>query len=76
MARRDEESFGGGIVSPASPDLDNEKDLERLGRQKPAVLSTYFIEAAFVFSVVGSMMMSEYFVRPPAREKPVVHVHG
>ncbi|KAF4122299.1 Major Facilitator Superfamily, partial [Geosmithia morbida] len=60
--RPDEENVGVGVPTPGSADLDAEKDFERLGRQRPAVLPTWVTEAAFVFSIVGSMMMSEFFV--------------
>ncbi|KAM5478330.1 hypothetical protein McanCB56680_006452 [Microsporum canis] len=36
--------------------------LERLGRQRPAVFSSWLTEVGFVFTVVMSMMMSEFFV--------------
>jgi MFS family permease len=36
--------------------------IERLGRQRPAVLSTTAAEIGFVFTIVVSMMMSEYFL--------------
>ncbi|KAG9254477.1 major facilitator superfamily domain-containing protein [Emericellopsis atlantica] len=58
-----------GILSPGSstplstsPDNDKSPDLERLGRQRPALLPTWLTEAAFVFTIVASMMMSEYFI--------------
>ncbi|EFR04033.1 drug resistance protein [Nannizzia gypsea CBS 118893] len=36
--------------------------LERLGRQRPAIFSSWLTEACFVFTVVMSMMMSEYYI--------------
>ncbi|KAG6015005.1 hypothetical protein E4U41_004719, partial [Claviceps citrina] len=36
--------------------------IERLGRQRPAALGGWASEAFFVFTIVMSMMMSEYFI--------------
>ncbi|EGX91574.1 efflux pump antibiotic resistance protein, putative [Cordyceps militaris CM01] len=36
-------------------------DLERLGRERPPIFASTFIEVAFVISIVMSLMMSEYF---------------
>ncbi|KAK2608512.1 hypothetical protein QQS21_002974 [Conoideocrella luteorostrata] len=36
--------------------------IELLGRQRPEILSNWFSEAFFVFTIVMSMMMSEYFI--------------
>ncbi|KAL5351042.1 hypothetical protein ACLOAV_004616 [Pseudogymnoascus australis] len=36
--------------------------LNRLGRQRPAVFSSWLTEVGFVFTVVMSMMMSEFFI--------------
>lgn len=55
-----------GILSPASeddaPETLAKADIQRLGRQRPAALSTALVEAGFVATVVMSMMMSEYFI--------------
>ncbi|KAI0165327.1 MFS general substrate transporter [Hypoxylon sp. FL1284] len=37
-------------------------ELERLGRQRPEVLGNWAAEAGFVFAVVASLCMSEYFI--------------
>lgn len=37
-------------------------DIQRLGRQRPAILPSALGEAGFVFTIVASMMMSEYFI--------------
>lgn len=36
--------------------------IERLGRQRPEALSNWLAESFFVFTIVMSMMMSEYFI--------------
>ncbi|KID81816.1 drug resistance protein [Metarhizium guizhouense ARSEF 977] len=36
--------------------------IERLGRQRPDALSNWLAESFFVFTIVMSMMMSEYFI--------------
>ncbi|KAI0599702.1 major facilitator superfamily domain-containing protein [Biscogniauxia sp. FL1348] len=58
-----------GVINPA-PDMDesdipevlSKEDIERLGRQRPVSLPTAYTEVGFVFAVVASMMMSEYFI--------------
>ncbi|KAM0424172.1 hypothetical protein ACHAPT_010541 [Fusarium lateritium] len=42
--------------------LFDQKEIERLGRERPACFHSWFAEIGFVFAVVGSMMVSEYFV--------------
>ncbi|KAF5001495.1 hypothetical protein FDECE_10933 [Fusarium decemcellulare] len=42
--------------------VDTAIDVEKLGRQRPAVFSTRLSELGFVFSLVGSMAMAEFFV--------------
>ncbi|KAI6082195.1 MFS general substrate transporter [Hypoxylon rubiginosum] len=37
-------------------------DVERLGRQRPDVLASWAAEVGFVFTVVASLCMSEYFI--------------
>lgn len=44
------------------PEYMDKATLERLGRQRPDVLSNWFTESFFVFTIVMSMMMSEYFI--------------
>ncbi|CAF3530105.1 hypothetical protein FGSG_07550 [Fusarium graminearum PH-1] len=44
------------------PSLFNQKELERLGRERPACFASIWSEIGFIFAVVGSMMVSEYFV--------------
>jgi hypothetical protein len=51
--------------TPEAPDTIDKADIERLGRQRPEILGSWFSEAFFVFTVVTSMMMSEYFVSLP-----------
>lgn len=53
------EDYNAGFESPRSLD---KPDIERLGRQRPAILKSFLPEFAFVFTVVLSMMMSEYFI--------------
>ncbi|KAL3961447.1 hypothetical protein ACCO45_002970 [Purpureocillium lilacinum] len=37
-------------------------EIQRLGRERPAVFSGWLSESLFVFTIVFSMMMSEYFI--------------
>ncbi|KAI2471077.1 MFS general substrate transporter [Annulohypoxylon bovei var. microspora] len=37
-------------------------DIERLGRERPAIFGSWAAEAGFVFAVVASLCMSEYFI--------------
>lgn len=52
----------------SSPPLQNDyeamdqKHLELLGRQRPAVFSNWLVESGFVLAVVGSLMMSEFTI--------------
>ncbi|PQK11645.1 hypothetical protein BB8028_0003g02690 [Beauveria bassiana] len=49
----------------ASRVLDHEVlliDAEKLGRQRPAVFTTFWHELGFVVSLLGSMAMSEFFI--------------
>ena len=58
-----------GVINPA-PEADGSENpeslskdaIERLGRQRPVSLPTAYTEVGFVFAVVASMMMSEYFI--------------
>lgn len=60
-----------GVLTPGEPptpepnETIDKSDIERLGRQRPTILGTWFAEFFFVFTIVTSMMMSEYFVRAP-----------
>ena len=57
-----------GVLTPGEPptppsqDQVDKADMERLGRQRPDLLRNWLGEAGFVFTIVFSMMMSEYFV--------------
>lgn len=58
-----------GVLSPDltsgeedCPETLAKPDIERLGRQRPAAFSTVYVEAGFVFTIVLSMMMSEFFI--------------
>ncbi|KAM0185760.1 hypothetical protein ACHAPA_011785 [Fusarium lateritium] len=44
------------------PSLFDQKELDRLGRERPACFNSLWSELGFIFAVVGSMMVSEYFV--------------
>jgi hypothetical protein len=72
MAIQDDRPVDAGVLTPGqqtptpdSPDTLDKADIERLGRQRPDLLPTWYAEVGFVFTIVFSMMMSEYFVRPP-----------
>ncbi|KAK7402879.1 hypothetical protein QQX98_011364 [Neonectria punicea] len=43
-------------------DMLDQKQIELLGRQRPAAFSSWLVETGFVLAVVGSMMMSEYTI--------------
>jgi MFS family permease len=72
--RRDEESVppSSGTPAGAAPasatdttaagEILTKADLERLGRQRPASLPSFLIEAGFVASIVGSMCMAEFVI--------------
>ncbi|KAM0344143.1 hypothetical protein ACHAPU_007865 [Fusarium lateritium] len=54
-----------GVLDPGpsrEPSLFDQKELDRLGRERPACFSSLLSELGFVFAIVGSMMVSEYFV--------------
>ncbi|KAI1050883.1 hypothetical protein LB507_009387 [Fusarium sp. FIESC RH6] len=54
-----------GVLDPersTSPSLVDQKELDRLGRQRPSCFPSLWSELGFIFAVVGSMMVSEYFV--------------
>ncbi|TWU71996.1 hypothetical protein ED733_003117 [Metarhizium rileyi] len=44
------------------PEYMDQETIERLGRQRPASLPNWFAESFFVFTIVMSMMMGEYFI--------------
>ncbi|KAM5367185.1 hypothetical protein ACJZ2D_010175 [Fusarium nematophilum] len=50
---------GPETADPLALDL---KEIQRLGRERPSCFPNWYTEIGFVFSVVGSMMISEYFV--------------
>ncbi|KAI1852023.1 hypothetical protein JX265_008172 [Neoarthrinium moseri] len=57
-----------GVWSPENgdfisdgPDILTKTDIERLGRERPSML-TKASEVGFVFTIIVSMMMSEYFI--------------
>ncbi|KAJ4129291.1 hypothetical protein NW768_007827 [Fusarium equiseti] len=51
-----------GVLESTSPSLIDQKELDRLGRQRPSCFPSLWSELGFIFAVVGSMMVSEYFV--------------
>ncbi|KAK6953325.1 hypothetical protein Daesc_005628 [Daldinia eschscholtzii] len=53
--------------SPGTPEDGNREasgkvDIERLGRQRPETLPNWAAEVGFIFAVVASLFMSEYFI--------------
>ena len=52
----------GGESAECEPEFMDKATIARLGRQRPALLSNWATEAMFVFTIVMSMMMSEYFI--------------
>ncbi|KAI1483707.1 MFS general substrate transporter [Daldinia eschscholtzii] len=53
--------------SPGTPEDGNceasgKVDIERLGRQRPETLPNWAAEVGFIFAVVASLFMSEYFI--------------
>ncbi|KJZ73307.1 hypothetical protein HIM_07311 [Hirsutella minnesotensis 3608] len=46
----------------SGPEGNGLADYKRLGRERPAVFSSWLVEAGFVSTVVLSMMLSEYFI--------------
>lgn len=49
-------------TSTNCPDVLTKADIERLGRERPAVFKSTVAEVCFVITVVASMMMSEFFI--------------
>ncbi|PKS06296.1 hypothetical protein jhhlp_007044 [Lomentospora prolificans] len=47
--------------APSDPDA-LDIDVEKLGRQRPAILPSALSEVAFCFSILASMIMAEYFI--------------
>ncbi|KAK6214362.1 hypothetical protein LQW54_004411 [Pestalotiopsis sp. IQ-011] len=45
-----------------SPETLTKANIERLGRERPAAFTRWTSEVTFVFTIIVSMMMSEYFV--------------
>ncbi|KAI0130264.1 major facilitator superfamily domain-containing protein [Xylariales sp. AK1849] len=69
MMAHSSEASGGHVLTPEPeaynsdhPDALGKADIERLGRQRPSVFPAASAEAGFVFTVIMSMMMSEYFI--------------
>ncbi|KND87505.1 Drug resistance protein [Tolypocladium ophioglossoides CBS 100239] len=52
----------GDAASASAPETRRGIDVARLGRERPAALGHPLTEAGFVFAVVSSMMLSEYFI--------------
>ncbi|KAK8071023.1 hypothetical protein PG997_011226 [Apiospora hydei] len=48
--------------SDRSQDEYNKAEIERLGRQRPEILSSAIVEFGFVTAIIMSMMMGEFFV--------------
>lgn len=51
-----------GAYTSDCPEALSKSEIERLGRQRPAVFTSVSTEVAFVFTIIISVMMSEYFV--------------
>jgi MFS family permease len=51
----------GAYISDSPKEL-SKAEIERLGRQRPAIFSSNYIEATFVTTIILSVMMSEYFI--------------
>ncbi|KAK8024173.1 MFS general substrate transporter [Apiospora rasikravindrae] len=49
-------------ASDRTQDEFNKTEIERLGRQRPEILSSAIVEFGFVTSIIMSMMMGEFFV--------------
>ncbi|KAI1099445.1 MFS general substrate transporter [Jackrogersella minutella] len=56
--------FDPNLRTPENGDTENlgKPDIERLGRERPDTLANWAAEAGFVFAVVASLCMSEYFI--------------
>ncbi|TKX23018.1 MFS transporter-like protein 80 [Elsinoe australis] len=48
--------------SSARNEVWDQQKIEMLGRQRPEAFSNWFVESAFVFALVGSILMSEYTI--------------
>ncbi|GAO18989.1 hypothetical protein UVI_02060620 [Ustilaginoidea virens] len=59
---RDDGPGGGTGSGDDSAEFMDKATIERLGRQRPDLLPGCFAEAFFVFTVVMSMMIGEYFI--------------
>ncbi|TQS31999.1 hypothetical protein Golomagni_07701, partial [Golovinomyces magnicellulatus] len=60
-----DQEAGTGHVTPSSANIDpalTKAEIEQLGRVRPAIFKSLLAEVAFVLTVVGSMMMSEFFI--------------
>lgn len=47
---------------PSPRGLYSESEIERLGRQRPDVFPSLWVELGFGFSLLGSMFVAEYFI--------------
>ncbi|EEH06915.1 drug resistance protein [Histoplasma capsulatum G186AR] len=47
---------------PAQAELLSERDIERLGRERPSAFKNAWTEIAFVFSISMSQVLAEYFI--------------
>ncbi|OAX79192.1 hypothetical protein ACJ72_06489 [Emergomyces africanus] len=47
---------------PAQPKVLSERDIERLGRERPPAFKNVWTEVAFVFSISMSQVLAEYFI--------------
>ncbi|KAI1207841.1 MFS general substrate transporter [Annulohypoxylon truncatum] len=67
MAGSTETANGVFVTASEAPEDGNTEnlgkaDIERLGRERPDTLSNWAAEAGFVFAIVSSLCMSEYFI--------------
>lgn len=51
-----------GVATPTDDAILTKEQIDQLGRARPAIFKTWLSEWAFVFTVVTSMMMSEFFI--------------
>ncbi|UNI19302.1 hypothetical protein JDV02_005494 [Purpureocillium takamizusanense] len=58
----DEEAAAAAAAAATGAHMLTDADIQRLGRERPAVFSGWVSETLFVFTIVSSMMMSEYFI--------------
>ncbi|UKZ80356.1 hypothetical protein TrVFT333_008114 [Trichoderma virens FT-333] len=74
-----------GRTSSDNSQFPDKAEVERLGRARPAVLTSWLNEVLFVATIVLSMTMSEYFIGgfniilppwPMTSTSPKTHEHG